>query len=196
MIGRWRPAMLAAAVAVAGSVSADGAPPPEPDHYRLGALHAPTPATLTGARVLDLAGLEAMLAADQTLVPVLIDVGPAAIKPADLPAESLWLPTHRSIPGAVWLPGAGVGDLPPDREELLLEQVSMLTGGNRDAPIVVFCRPDCWASWNLGRRLVLAGYGGVAWFPGGVDAWQEANPTAPVDAMPGWEADPAPTPEG
>lgn len=196
MIGRWRLAILSAAVALAGSVLADGARPPEPDGYRTGALRAPTPATLSGARVLDLAGLEAMLAAGRAPVPVLIDVGPADIKPANFPASSLWIPTHRSIPGAVWLPGAGLGDLAPDREALLLDLVASLTGGDRDAPIVVFCKPDCWASWNLGRRLVLAGYGGVAWFPGGVDAWQEAHPTAPVDAMPGWETDPAPTPAG
>ena len=61
-----------------------------------------------------------------------------------------------------------------------------LTGGDRSAPVVVFCKPDCWASWNAGKRLVRAGYTNVAWFPDGVDAWQELHPTAPVEAMPGW----------
>jgi PQQ-dependent catabolism-associated CXXCW motif protein len=200
LIRRRHFAFLAAAAlagfVLAEGVRAEGPSPPEPDGYRTGAQRAPTPATLSGARVLDLAGLEAMLAAGGALAPVLIDVGPADIKPANLPADSLWLPTHRSIPGAVWLPGAGLGDLPPDRESMLLDLVATLTGGDRGAPIVVFCKPDCWASWNLGRRLVLAGYGNVAWFPGGVDAWQDAHPTAPVDAMPGWDADPAPTPAG
>jgi PQQ-dependent catabolism-associated CXXCW motif protein len=200
LIQRRLVAFLAAAamagIVLAEGVRADGASPPEPDGYRTRALRAPTPATLSGARVLDLAGLDAMLAAGRTPVPVLIDVGPADIKPANLPAESLWLPTHRSIPGAVWLPGAGLGEMAPDREALLLDKVAALTGGDRGAPIVVFCKPDCWASWNLGRRLVLAGYGSVSWFPGGVDVWQEAHPTAPVEAMPGWEADPPPTPAG
>ena len=68
--------------------------------------------------------------------------------------------------------------------------MATLTGGDRAATVVVFCKPDCWASWNVGKRLVGAGYTGVAWFPGGVDAWQEAHPTAPVSAMPGWDAEP------
>ena len=176
---------LAAAALIAGSAGADDARPPEPDGYRTGALRAATPATLAGARVLDLAALEAAVA-DR---PLLIDVGPAPVRPDDLPAGTLWLPTHRSIPGAVWLPGAGLGDdLPPAREALLLATVAELTGGDGAAPVVVFCKPDCWASWNLGRRLVRAGYGNVAWFPDGVDAWQAAHPTAPVEPLPAWAA--------
>ena len=191
MIGRRGLTLLVGVLAIGaltGAVQADAASPPEPAGYHTGPLRGATPATLTGARAVDLGDLEVMLAADTA--PVLIDVGPAAIKPANLPADSLWLPVHRSIPGAVWLPGAGSGDLPADREALLLDLVSGLTDGDKDAPIVVFCQPDCWASWNLGRRLVLAGYSGVAWFPEGVNAWQEAHPTAPVDEMPGWEAGP------
>lgn len=173
---------LAAALLLAGQVLA-GDPVPEPAGYRTGDLRAATPATLSGAKVLDVAGLEAAVAAGA----VLVDVGPAPVKPADMPADRPWLPVHRSIPGAAWLPGAGLGDdLPPERAELLLREVAALTGGDKAKPIVVFCKPDCWASWNVGRRLVLAGYTGVAWFPGGVDAWQEGHPTAPVEAAAGW----------
>src|SRR5690606_16608852 len=132
LIGRRRLALLVAGSVLAvgalvEAVLADGASPPEPAGYHTGALRGPTPATLSGARVLDLGGLEAMLATGSD--PVLIDVGPADIKPANLPADSLWLPTHRSIPGAVWLPGAGRGDLSPDREALLLDLVAILTDG-------------------------------------------------------------------
>jgi len=184
-------AILAAALLLAGQGVA-GEAPPEPDGYRTGDLRAATPATLAGARVLDLAGLEAAVAAGA----VLVDVGPAPVKPADLPADRPWLPRHRSIPGAAWLPGAGLGDdLTPERAALVLRQVAALTGGDATRAVVVFCQPDCWASWNLGRRLVRAGYTGVAWFPGGVDAWQAGHPTAPVEALPGWEA-PAPKPAG
>ena len=181
---RWLGALLICGMALAGAARAED-PPPEPDGYRTETLRAPTPATLGGARVLDLAALERVVAE----APVLIDVGPAPVRPDDLPAGTLWLPTHRSIPGAVWLPGAGLGDdLPPAREALLLATVAELTGGDRAAPVVVFCKPDCWASWNLGRRLVRAGYGNVAWFPDGVDAWQAAHPTAPVEPLPAWAA--------
>ncbi|MBP7000806.1 rhodanese-like domain-containing protein [Amaricoccus sp.] len=171
-----------ALVLLAGRALAGDAPP-EPEGYRTGDLRAATPATLSGATVLDLAALEAAVAGGA----VLIDVGPAPVKPADMPADRPWLPTHRSIPGAVWLPGAGLGDdLPADREELLLGEVAGLTGGDKAKAVVVFCKPDCWASWNVGRRLVLAGYSAVGWFPGGVDAWQVDHPTAPVEAPAGW----------
>ena len=191
MTARWLIALAAAAL-LAGGVRAEEARPPEPEGYRTGSLRAPTPATLAGARVLDLAALEAVVVDN----PVLLDVGPAPVKPDDLPAGTLWLPTHRSIPGAAWMPGAGLGDdLAPGRAALLLEQVAELTGGDRAAPVVVFCKPDCWASWNAGKRLVGAGYTGVAWFPDGVDAWQAQHPTEPVEPMPGWGAAP-PAPAG
>jgi PQQ-dependent catabolism-associated CXXCW motif protein len=175
--------------ALAGAAQADDPSPPEPEGYRIGSLRAPTPATLSGARVLDLAGLERLVSQG----PVLLDVGPAPVRPATHAEDALWLPSHRSIPGAAWMPGAGRGDLPPEREKLMLDQVAELTRGDRAATIVVFCLPDCWASWNAGKRLVNAGYTGVAWFPGGVDAWQEAHPTAPVEPMAGWGEAPPPT---
>ena len=150
-------------------------------------LRAATPATLSGAAVLDLPALEAAVAERA----ILIDVGPAPVKPDDFPADRVWLPTHRSIPGAPGCPGAGLGDdLPPEREALLLQPGG---GAHRRRPgrtIVVFCKPECWASWNVGKRLIRAGYTGVAWFPGGVEAWQVDHPTAPVEALPGWDASP------
>lgn len=185
-------ALVACGLLLAAQAPADEARPPEPEGYRTGSLRATTPETLAGAEVLDLAGLEAAVAAGA----VLIDVGLAPAKPEDMPADRVWLPTHRSIPGAAWMPGAGLGDdLAPERAALLLRQVGELTGGDMAKPVVVFCRPECWASWNAGKRLVGAGYTGVAWFPAGIDAWQEEHPTAPVEAMPGWEA-PAKPPTG
>ena len=185
-------AVVAATLVLAGPGLAGDPLPLEPDGYRTGELRAPTPATLSGARVLDVAGLEAAIESGV----VLIDVGPAAVKPDDMPADRPWLPTHRSIPGAAWLPGAGLGDdMPPERVALLLRQVADLAGGDTARTVVVFCQPDCWGSWNVGRRLVLAGYTGVAWFPGGVDAWQVDHPTVPVEALPGWESQP-PKPAG
>jgi PQQ-dependent catabolism-associated CXXCW motif protein len=189
---RWLGVLLLAVAALAGAARAEDPRPPEPDGYRTGVLRAPTPATLAGAQVLDLAGLERLVAEE----PVLIDVGPAPVRPPDHPADAPWLPTHRTIPGAAWMPGAGGGDLTPEREKLMLDQVATLTGGDPAAIVVVFCQPDCWGSWNAGKRLVNAGYTGIAWFPAGVDAWQEAHPTAPVEPMPGWGEVPAPAEGG
>ena len=191
MTPRRLTALLAAALLLAGQALAEVLPP-EPEGYRTGDLRAATPATLAGARVLDVPALEEAVRGGA----VLIDVGPAPVKPADFPADRVWLPTHRSIPGAAWLPGAGLGDdLAPERVALLLRQVAELTGGDLARPVVVFCKPDCWASWNAGKRLVRAGYTAVGWFPGGVDAWQVDHPTAPVDPLPGWDDTP-PAPAG
>src|SRR5262245_59420622 len=76
---------------------------PEPDGVWTGPMRGHTPLTLTGASVIDLAALDAVMAAG----PVLLDVAAAEQKPADFPKDMPWLPIHRSIPGAVWLPGAG-----------------------------------------------------------------------------------------
>lgn len=180
MNGRGLLSAVALGLLVGGAAWAG---PAEPEGYRTGMLRAETPATLAGAMVLDVAGLEKAVADGA----VLIDVGPAPVKPEDLPADRVWLPSHRSIPGAAWMPGAGLGDdLPQDRESLLLQAVADLTGGDKNRPVVVFCKPDCWASWNVGKRLVRAGYTAVGWFPGGVDAWEAGHPTEPVEAMPGW----------
>jgi PQQ-dependent catabolism-associated CXXCW motif protein len=145
-----------------------------------------TPATLQGAQVIDVPALESLLASQ----PLLLDVGPADRKPETLPAGSVWKPVHHSIPGAVWLPGAGRFDLPIEHSEALLRRVSELSAGRKDAPVVVFCKPRCWGSWNAAKRLVQAGYNRVYWFPAGVHGWQERNDTRAIPAEPGWSTTP------
>ncbi len=157
---------------------------PEPDGLWTGPQRGYTPATLTGATVLD-AGRLAALLPDK---PVLLDVVLADRKPANFPPDRPWLPTHRSLPGAVWMPGAGVAPLSPEREAVFLRRVAELTGGDRTRPVVTFCRPECWGSWNAGRRLVLAGYSRVYWFPEGVEGWQDDHETAVAKPDPAWAA--------
>lgn len=157
---------------------------PEPEGLYTGPPHGYTPATLKGATVIDLKGLEALLPE----APVLIDVVLADRRPAGFPADRPWLPTHRSIPKAVWLPGAGEAPLPPDREVAFLARVAALTGGDKAKPIVTFCRPECWGSWNAGKRLVAAGYTRVHWYPLGVEGWQDDHETTTVKPDPPWVA--------
>jgi PQQ-dependent catabolism-associated CXXCW motif protein len=170
-------ALLAAAVS-AGS-AADVA---EPRELWTGPMYGPTPKTLSGAAVVDLAAVEALMAEK----PLLLDVGPAHRKPVNFPADRPWLPTHRSIPGAIWMPGAGAAPLDAGREELFYRRIGELTYGDKTKPIVVFCRPDCWGSWNAGKRLVTKGYTGVRWFPAGIDGWQDEHATAEVEPDVGW----------
>jgi PQQ-dependent catabolism-associated CXXCW motif protein len=164
---------------------------PEPDGLWTGPQRGYTPATLEGATVIDGRRLAAMLP-DR---PLLLDVVLADRKPANFPSDRPWLPTHRSIPGAVWMPGAGVAPLSPEREALFFERVEALTGGDKGRAIVTFCRPECWGSWNAGRRLVLRGYTNVHWFPEGVEGWQDDHETAVVKPDPAWAALPPVEPE-
>lgn len=176
-------AQAAAAFAALSMVAATA---PEPDRIWTGPMIGDTPATLKGARVVDVKGLERLMPAK----PLLVDSGPADRKPDNLPTGTLWKPTHRSIPGAVWFPGAGRGILEPAKVEALLSRIDELSGGDRSKPIVTFCQPRCWGSWNVGKRLIEQGYTAVHWFPGGTNGWQEKHETAHVEPQPGWEPKP------
>ena len=49
------------------------------------------------------------------------------------------------------------------------------TAGDKAAPVVIFCKADCWMSWNAAKRAVAQGYTGVNWYPEGVDGWVMAG---------------------
>ena len=177
--------LVLALVLIPASPHAARAAVAEPAGLWTGPMRGETPSTLKGAVVLDLEALEALLPKK----PVLLDVGLADKKPEGFPEDRLWLPTHRSIPGATWFPGGGAADLSTEQEDVLLRRVEELTHGNRSASIVTFCRPRCWGSWNLAKRLVMKGYTGVHWFPGGIDQWQEAHEATEVEPDEAWAAE-------
>jgi PQQ-dependent catabolism-associated CXXCW motif protein len=185
MFRRLLPAAACAlALAAGGAWAAEaGPPPPQPEGYWTGPMHGRTPASLTGATVVDAAALARLIATDK---PLLLDVAAAEVKPPDLPAER-WRPVHRSAPGAVWLPGGGADEAERTR---LAARVAELTGGRRDRPVVTFCHRDCWASWNAAKRLVQGGYSRVYWFSDGVEGWQEAYAAAEVRQDPVWASRP------
>ncbi|GLS42599.1 rhodanese-like domain-containing protein [Methylobacterium brachythecii] len=147
----------------------------EPEGYWQGALHGYTPPTLKSATVVDAAALAKLVAERK---PVLLDVSDLDRKPAGLPPGGLWFPIHRNIPGSTWLPGSGDGNLDMAAQEAVKARVADLTGGDLDRPVVTYCHPDCWGSWNLGKRLVELGYRQVHWFPEGIDGWQDGHDTA------------------
>ncbi|GJD29174.1 hypothetical protein PMNALOAF_0406 [Methylobacterium adhaesivum] len=183
--------LTAAALLTLGVAAAPADSPvnvPEPDGFHTGPQQGYTPPTLKGAVVLDIDGLHRVVAEAR---PVLIDVALADRRPAGMAPDKPWLPAHRSIPGAVWMPNAGAAPLDPAHEALFLARVADLTGGDRTKPIVTFCHPDCWGSWNAGKRLVQAGYTAVHWFPAGIEGWQERHETAVLKEDPAWAARPA-----
>jgi hypothetical protein len=82
---------------------------PEPEGYRMEKYRAPVPATLAGATVLTTAALRQLIAERH---PILIDVLPKTRKPKDRAAEQVWVePPRENIPGSVWLPNTGYGEL-------------------------------------------------------------------------------------
>ncbi|WP_336489739.1 rhodanese-like domain-containing protein [Methylobacterium nigriterrae] len=177
-------AILAALLLAAASPADSPVNVPEPDGIWTGPQRGYTPTTLKGAKVIGIAGLDALMAEK----PVLIDVALADRKPEGFPADRPWLPAHRSIPDAVWMPGAGAAPIDPAHEAQFDRRVEELTGGDKGKPIVTFCHPECWGSWNAGKRLVLLGYTRVHWFPDGIEGWQESHETAVIKPDPAWAA--------
>lgn len=163
---------------------------PEPEGLYQGPMHGYTPSTLKGGTVIDPTALAALIKHKR---PVLLDVAEAERKPAGMPDGAPWKPRHHSIPGTVWLPGAGQGTLSAAARVAFDRRIVALTAGDKARPIVTYCHPDCWGSWNVAKRLVLAGYREVYWLPAGTEGWQEEHPTQVVVPDPEWTTRPAAT---
>lgn len=164
--------LRAAALAclLAGAASAQTVP--EPEGFRGEPYRAPVPATLQGATVIDAA--QAMALHEQG-VPFL-DTLPRQKRPEGLPEGTIWrAETHRTIPGAVWLYDTGYDRISDVEETRLADGLADATGGDKAAPVVMFCKADCWMSWNAAKRAVALGYSAVNWFPEGVDGWVAAG---------------------
>jgi PQQ-dependent catabolism-associated CXXCW motif protein len=145
---------------------------PEPPRYRTDNYRAPTPATLAGARVVTTAQVEALW---QDKAAIFIDVMPRAPRPPNLPPRTIWRDRPRSnIPGSIWLPDTGYGELAPTTEDYLRKNLAQVTGGDRTKLLVIYCLRDCWMSWNAAKRILAMGYTNVAWYPEGTDGWMDA----------------------
>lgn len=174
------PLALAGLVAIAGP---GGAATPEPEGYRGEPYRAPVPDTLTGALVVDDDAAHALWATGR--VPF-VDVLPRPVRPADLPEDTLWRdPPHETIPGAIWLPNTGYERLDAGSLEYLLQGLAAATEDDTDAPVLFFCRAECWMSWNAAKRAIEHGYTRVFWYPQGTDGWVAQNrPLARVEPFP------------
>ncbi|MDP5307040.1 PQQ-dependent catabolism-associated CXXCW motif protein [Paracoccus spongiarum] len=170
--------MLVLVAALAGPVAAQV---PEPDDYRGEPYRAPVPSTLAGAEVVDAAGAIALHAQGVPFV----DVLPRKTRPPELPEGTVWRePPHETIPGALWLWNTGYQKLSEVEHARLVDGLEKASGGDLAAPLVIFCRADCWMSWNAARRAVEMGYQRISWFPGGIEQWQAAGGAALVSAEP------------
>jgi PQQ-dependent catabolism-associated CXXCW motif protein len=178
--------LLLAALALGACAQALAAPP-EPEGFWTGPVNDPVPATVRGGKVIHTRELAALLEKKDL---VIIDVSNAPRRPDSLPAATPWLPLpHRAIPGAIWIPGAGLGAPPSAIEEYYHQRLDSATGHNAQRPLVIYCHEKCWLSWNAARRAIQYGYRRVYWYPDGIEGWRKANlPTAVI------EPDPVPAP--
>ena len=100
----------------------------------------------------------------------------------------IWSPTHRSLPGAVFLQGGGSGTDDKAYVDDYGSRVAALTGGDKGKPIVTLCHPDCWGSYNAAKRLAGLGYTRVYWYREGVEGWQAEHDTAMAKPDAAWVA--------
>jgi len=158
---------------------------PEPEGYRTEDYRAPVPDTLAGARVISTSEAAEIWRKKSG---IFIDVLPRPPRPANLPPGTVWRDKPRfNIPGTIWLPDTGYGQLAEATENYLRQGLTRASGGDRAALIVIYCQADCWMSWNAAKRTLSYGYSNVAWYPDGTDGWQQAN-------LPVTESQPEPRP--
>jgi PQQ-dependent catabolism-associated CXXCW motif protein len=169
---RWLLIAALGLTLVATGAAGAGDAPPEPDSSRQSDYRAPTPATLKGARVLTTDEAAAMWRAGDS---AFIDVLPQAPRPKDLPADVVFRDKPRSdIPGSLWLPDTGYGELAPVMLDYFRRGLDKALGG-RPRPLVFYCLKDCWMSWNAAKRALALGYTNVTWYPEGSDGWAAAG---------------------
>jgi len=164
-----RPAVCLAVAVMALALQARAAEIAEPEGYRLDDYRAPTPATLHGAKVIGTGEAEQIWRGRSASF---IDVLPRPPRPRNLPEGTLWRDKPRpNIPGSIWLPDTGYGELAPAMADYFAKGLQKATHGDRARPIVVYCLTDCWMSWNAAKRALALGYSDVAWYPVGTDGW-------------------------
>jgi len=145
----------------------------EPHDFWTGPTDAPVPATIAGGEVIHARALNTLLNSGAV---VIVDVSSAPRRPGSLAPGAPWLPLpHPALPGAIWIPGAGQGQLSETLDRYYRERLESATGHDLDRTIVVYCHARCWLSWNGAKRAISYGYRHVYWFPEGIEGWRKAR---------------------
>jgi PQQ-dependent catabolism-associated CXXCW motif protein len=161
------------ALAGGGGLAGSGDVVPEPDGYRTRDYRGPVPGTLHGARVVTTAEAAILWKEGRA---AFVDVLPRPPRPRDLPAGTIWRDAPRlDVPGSVWLPDTGYGEIAEVTERYLASGLARVSGGDRARLLVFYCLKNCWMSWNAAKRALAIGYRDVAWYPDGTDGWQAAG---------------------
>jgi len=145
----------------------------EPTGFWTGPVNDPVPATIQGGKVIHTEELAAFL---KTTHAVVVDVSDSPHRPENLPATTTWLPVpHPGIPGAIWIPGGGLGAPPASVEQFYRRRLATATGNDFTRTLVVYCHETCWLSWNGAKRAIGYGYRNVFWYPDGIEGWRKAK---------------------
>jgi PQQ-dependent catabolism-associated CXXCW motif protein len=168
-----RAAICLAVAAILSAAPTRAAEITEPESYRLEDYRAPTPATLRGGSVI---GTEEAERIWRSRSASFVDVMPRPPRPRNLPERTLWRDKPRSnIPGSIWLPDTGYGELAPSMADYFVKGLEKATNGDRARRLVIYCLADCWMSWNAAKRALAIGYSNVAWYRDGTDGWAAAG---------------------
>jgi len=138
--------------------------------YRISHYRSPTPESVKGGEVISTETLWSLLQATNS-EPILINVLPldafqgVYIKNSGEP----------QIPSSYWLANVGNGVLDKLWMSYFKHHLKTLRQQRPDAPIVFYCKADCWMSWNAVTRAHKLGYNNLYWYADGVDGWSEAN---------------------
>jgi len=147
--------------------------PPEPADYRLSDYKSPVPETLKGASVVDTPAAFALWSSGKA---TFIDVLPQAPRPPNLPSDTIWRDKPRyDIPGSIWLPDTGYGELHPSMRAYFEDGLRRASHSDRAATLVFYCLADCWQSWNAAKRAVSLGYTAVVWYRDGTTGWEASD---------------------
>ena len=146
---------LAAGVASAQEVAPSAS-------LRLSDYSAPTPESIPGARLIGTAELRHAVQEAPAARPLLFDVRGER---------------QQSLPGAIWLPGAGRGSSFEDGvQKQLAATLREVTRGDASRMLVFFCAgPRCWLSYNAALRAARLGYRNVRWYREGTEVWGEGG---------------------
>ena len=157
--------------------------------YRIARYRSPVPPEVPGGTRIVAAEVEKLVKEQQA---VLVDVMPSEGAGPD-PATGVWRlsKARQHIPGSIWLPDAGKGQLTPEMDAYFRSNLETLTAGDRQRAIIIYCQADCWMSWNAVRRAYGYGYRRLYWLAEGTDGWRDWD--GPVeDAVPAGLKVPAP----
>ena len=85
--------------------------------------------------------------------------------------------THRTLPGAYWLPELGVVTIGQLERGQIENAMRTATGGDPSRPVIVFERSSTfgWFGYHGVLRLLGMGYSNIYWYRGGLDAWHDAQ---------------------